>query len=149
MPERSKMPDLFGRATATFGEHAHLREVAARLQTLCDASGDARDAAERELRSRLRDFRAELATHFEAEDSDGYFGMLEQEAPRLAVTVARLRTEHARMLSELDAISAMSEGEFEALRVRVASLLSLFRAHERTESRLMHDFFERDEKEVS
>jgi hypothetical protein len=96
-------------------------------------------------RSLLNTFRAQIRAHFAAEEDPEYFGTLASVSPRLAVQIAQLRLEHAEFLLAADSLlRAIDEGcSRQAFAATLKQLLDRFAAHERTETLLLQEFFDR------
>jgi hypothetical protein len=140
------LPDLFGRATTVWGEHAALRATLSRLRRFSVVTGDERPEDDAELRDLLARFSEQLLEHFAAEEHEEYFGTLIADCPRLADPIARLRTEHREMMGAIVLLkSLVSSGDRLEFASRLGNLLDQFLAHERAENLLLQEFFLRDE----
>jgi Hemerythrin HHE cation binding domain len=140
-----KMPSLFGRATAVYGEHARLLRTAKRLQRACVELAEASDDARDETIRLLAEFELRLVDHFEREEADGYFGTLGADRPDLAPRITQLQSDHARIkraLSGARQLLSARDRRTDAAE-SLASTLRALSTHEREESALMSLFLGR------
>src|SRR5216110_1109001 len=81
----SPLPSLFGRFTAIFQDHDHLGKTLRRLREMCSAleSGQALLPPELAPDVLIAELRMDLETHFGAEESAEYFGVVVEEEPNL------------------------------------------------------------------
>lgn len=97
----------------------------------------------RNLMSLLFALVVHLQTHFEFEESDGYFEELVQRAPRMAAQVDHLLREHSEMLQEVDELVSIARKDLATkhdtadLAERYAQFRSKVVAHERLENKLV------------
>lgn len=147
MRESTTMPTFFGRATAVVADHERLRLATDRLRALGSALRDA-FSEELEPRALLEEFRGQIAEHFAAEESDGYFGELATELPSLNAHVGRLRTDHRRMLELTNDLLRLADDEagYVELAGGITRLLDHLRSHEHAENLLLQEYFLRDDR---
>jgi len=144
------LPTLFGRYSLVLSEHSNLETTLQRLKDAARRFNAQHMAPSQELvlSALLTDLRANLERHFQAEESEDYFGALVRESPALAPRVAALRHQHGAMLATLDALRLLA---FEAhawsrFERTVSVLIKTFNAHERSESLLIHGFLAGEDK---
>jgi len=145
-------PDFFGRLTTVRSQHEHLGVTLRCLDSTCDALEIGRTALPVELRPPvlLTALRHALGQHFEAEESDGHFGTIAKEEPRLLPGIVDLKGDHAAMLDAIDGLSlvASDESRWLELVVPVRRLIRALRAHEKAEALLLQEYFGRGEAPV-
>jgi hypothetical protein len=143
LPE--SMPSLFGRFTAILKEHERLGTTLRELRALCSALEDTRGDLPQQLEPRrlLTTLRADLARHFSAEESEGYFGTVLAEAPTLEAEITALKLEHATMLGAVDMLVqlAWDPGQWRHLPRPTRLLVLQLERHEGSESKLLRSFF--------
>jgi hypothetical protein len=141
-------PPLFGRVMALNTDHESLARMLRLLGETCstvDPDGESMAPPRCSLEV-LMDWRDELSRHFEAEESDAYFGVIRSDRESLRDAVERLEREHERLLAMSDRMIAMFEArQWSALARMTAQLTALFRAHERLEGTLMREFLQPSE----
>lgn len=139
-------PLLFGRVMALTSDHESLVKGLQQLEELCahaPAAGERRQPGPGEF---LRYFRRELSKHFDAEQSDAYFGVIRADRPSLAPVIAEFEEVHVRLLALSDELIALYETRrWNDLARTAAQLAALFRQHERQESLLMQEFLVRSD----
>jgi hemerythrin len=137
------IPTLFGRATAVLGQHATLHVLLEQLRNACTGVANASTEPADGLRGLIEELRQKLRAHFDAEEDEGYFGLVVSALPTLSKQVTRLRKEHTEFLVLVDHMLALAEpgGDREALKAAVSGFLEHFSAHERSENRLLQEFF--------
>jgi hypothetical protein len=147
MSAAAPLPSMFGRFTAILKDHAHLGKTLRRLRAMCSAlEGDqvttALDASPPLV---LRRLRIELAEHFAAEESHGYFGTVIAEVPALSAQVGILKSEHQAMLQAADALLELARDarRWDFLPEPARALIDQLERHERAESVLLSGFFSR------
>jgi hypothetical protein len=144
------LPTLFGRYSLVLSEHSNLETTWERLNDIARRFGthNVMPSQELALSELLSDLRANLERHFQAEESQDYFGALVAERPALAPRVAALQHQHRAMLATLDALrllafEARAWGQFKST---VSVLIKTFHTHERSESLLIHGFLAGEDK---
>lgn len=134
-------PLLFGRVTALATDHESLKLGLSALDELCsnvDAGLEPQKAASIEF---LTAWQNELARHFEAEESDAYFGVIRTERRSLRVAIDSLEREHAQLLAMSERMVVLFDTRRWSDFVRLGrQLTARLRAHERLESTLMSRF---------
>jgi hypothetical protein len=141
------LPSLFGRFTAVLREHDHLGATLRELRQMCTAldrrDGEAERFEPRQLFGQLRD---ELTKHFSAEEADGYFGTVVEEAPTLGPQVEALRGEHAVMLQAVGVLCELAVDASDSPRMTdlARRLFARLEQHERAESALLRGLFHPD-----
>jgi hypothetical protein len=87
--------------------------------------------------------RARLAEHFEAEESERYFGVVVEERPSSRSQIARLKWEHFAMLRASEKLCelALDPERWRELPGPTDALLADLQAHERQESALLQSLF--------
>jgi hypothetical protein len=139
------LPSLFGRFTAILRDHDHLAQTLRELRVMCAAIADGRDALPSELTPArlIGELRDDLAEHFEAEESDDYFGVVVDEEPELTSQIAALKWEHLAMLRAVDALVRLAEdrSRWPQLPSPTRDLISQLERHERAESVLLRNLF--------
>jgi hypothetical protein len=138
------LPTLFGRHALVLSKH---EDLAAALELVRDtarqlAAENTPHPQELALRALLADLRVNLERHFQAEESQEYFGALVADSPTLAGSVATLRRQHRAMLAILDALALLACGararkQFETT---VSILINTFHSHERAEALLIRGY---------
>lgn len=89
-----------------------------------------------------------LVPHFEAEESDDYFGALIAERPRVVGRVNQLRDDHERLSEDLGILIELAEGALGyELGSRLERFLIAFELHERAENALLQEVCFRDDGE--
>lgn len=135
-------PPLFGRVTALATDHESLARGLRVMDELC--SGLVAGVEKRTSSSGVElliEWRNELARHFEAEESDAYFGVIREERRSLRSTVDALERDHARLLAMTDRMIVLFDTRRWSDFVRIAGRLNArFRVHERLEGTLMRKF---------
>jgi hypothetical protein len=143
------LPDFFGRLTTVRSQHEHLGVTLRCLDSTCDALEIGRTSLPVELTPRvlLAALRDDLGEHFEAEESDGHFGTIAREEPRLLPAIVDLKGDHSAMLDAIDALllTASEELRWLELVVPVRRLMRALRAHEKAEALLLQAYFGRGE----
>src|SRR5690349_8930814 len=87
------LPTLFGRLTAAFSGHDHLRPMVERLRRMCAILQAQRAAAidsELSPATLIPELFSGLAQHFHAEETDAYFGAVLEDRPAFMITIAEL-----------------------------------------------------------
>jgi hypothetical protein len=137
---------LFGSFSAVLRGHEELRQSLKRLAEMCDTLelGVAPRLSPEHL---IHTLRSELREHFAAEEADAYFGAIVRERPALAHTVAALRQEHQKLVKEADDLEGLARdrSRWSALPRPTLALMGHLRAHEHAKTRLLQEFFLRDE----
>jgi hemerythrin len=127
-------------------EHAQLRDLLKQMQT-CFAEAS---ASPDEATALLDNAREQLETHFQHEETGGYFRGILEASPHLRNRVAELEHEHVQFLALLDHMRARaaSHDVEEVWRSDCASLFEEFRAsllaHESSEHELMQEAYSQD-----
>lgn len=123
------------------------------LKSLLDALRsrlDSREPANRSLVSLLNSLACHLQMHFELEESDEYFGRLLREAPHSSGEIARLRAEHAALLSTVDEMIKQARTDFSnhvvpgSLRKDYRGFYQRFAEHETAERKLLQETYNVD-----
>lgn len=134
-------PLLFGRVTALATDHESLALGLSALDELCsnvDAGLEPQKPAVIEF---LTAWQTELARHFEAEESDDYFGVIRTERRSLRVAIDSIEREHAQLLAMSERMVVLFDTARWSEFVRLTrQLTARLRAHERLESTLMRRF---------
>src|SRR4051812_21890099 len=145
-------PDFFGRLTTVRSQHEHLGVTLRSLDSTCDALEIGRTSLPVELTPQvlLTALRDDLGQHFEAEESEGHFGTMAREEPRLLPGIVDLKGDHAGMLDAIDGLLLVSSDESRWLElvVPVRRLIRALRAHEKAEALLLQEYFGRGEMPV-
>jgi hypothetical protein len=145
MSSPQPLPSLFGRFTAIFQDHDSLGKTMRRLRFMCAALEPAREPLALELSpaALLSEFRAALAEHFAAEESEQYFGTVVDEAPDLGPQIDRLKAEHVMMLEAAKLLSdlARDQSRWAQLPAPTRELVAQLERHERAESTLLRELF--------
>ncbi len=142
------LPSIFGRFTAILSDHADLRATLRRLEQLCATLEETERApplgrAPLELIAELQD---ELAQHFAAEEADAYYGTMAHDRPSSAHRITSLKQQHVEMLETLGLLQHLAEnGRLSELPPPARRFVAALRAHEGAETRLLQEFFLRDE----
>jgi len=101
----------------------------------------------RSLISLLNALAVHLQTHFEWEESDGYFSGIVQQLPRLSEAVDQLVREHAAFLGEVNELVTMARIDLtnnrdtSDLAERFAQLHCKLISHEHEENRLLQEAY--------
>lgn len=135
-------PPLFGRVTALATDHESLARGLRVLDEMRSRSvpGEKNSTPLSKVES-LIEWRNELSRHFEAEESDAYFGVIRAERRSLRSTVEELVYEHGQLLAMAELMIVLFDTGRWAAFVRItAQLTARFRAHERLEAALMRRF---------
>lgn len=145
MSTTTSLPTLFGRITVIATEHERLGETLGRISAMCTTLESEHPDLTPDLQPGplLVALLAELSEHFAAEEADAYFGALVQDRPTFAPQIAELRAEHRAMLETVRAlceIATKAPGS-RGLSSPTWGLIARLRAHERTESELLREFF--------
>jgi hypothetical protein len=145
MSDVKPLPSMFGRFTAIFRDHQHLGVHLRQLRALCAAieAGQVEYSTDSSPLALVSALRSELAEHFEAEESNAYFGLVLDEAPALAPRIGELKWEHLEMLRTIDLLCQLA-AEPERLTefpVPMRALLGVLERHEQAESALLRDLF--------
>ncbi|MCH7686261.1 MAG: hemerythrin domain-containing protein [Planctomycetes bacterium] len=104
----------------------------------------------RNLVSLLDALAVHLQTHFEFEESDGYFSGLAQKTPHVSATVERLLREHEAILEEVDKLVTMTREAFATahdtsdLAKRFSRFHTQLVNHEHEENKLIQDVYNVD-----
>lgn len=97
------------------------------------------------FRSRLEELRDQLAAHFEAEESHGYFTEALARAPHLIHPADHLRCEHRELLAAFDRVlnefrpAESSQASWSATRQQFELLTQKLQSHEHAENELLLD----------
>jgi hemerythrin len=140
MSESAPLPSLFGRFTAGLRDHDHLRTTLGRLREMCAAIQRQDGSADRlQPQTLLGELRVDLARHFSAEEAEGYFGTIVEEAPSLRPQVEALKNEHTVMLEVVDILCelALDVSDSPRLTDLARRLLARLEQHERRETALI------------
>lgn len=139
------LPSLFGRFTAILRDHEHLARTLRELRVMCAAIADGRDTLPSELAPArlIGALRDDLVEHFEAEESDSYFGVVADEGPDLKSQIAALKWEHLAMLRAVDELVRLAEdrSRWPQLSTPTRELIAQLERHERAESVLLRNLF--------
>jgi hypothetical protein len=139
------LPSLFGRFTAIYQEHDHLAKTLRRLRTMCAAleDGQAHLPADLSPEALFGQLQADLAGHFQAEESADYFGVVVEEEPSLAPQIAGLKWEHLSMLHAVDVLCQLAKDPERWLHLPgpTRELVAELTRHELAESRLLRALF--------
>lgn len=133
---------------AVLEEHRQLRQSLAQLREYLKQPGPAAGAAGAStwagtLSERLVDFRDRAQRHFRTEEQTDFMDQLARSAPRATRTIARLQSEHDRILGELrtvlESAAKYSRRDVPAseLRERALAVLDSFELHEQNENDLI------------
>lgn len=145
MPSPQPLPSLFGRFTAVLQDHEHLATTLRRLRAMCAAldSGQAMLPSELVPEALLAQLHLDLSTHFRAEESSEYFGVVVEEAPGLESQIAALKWEHLTMLQTSARLRevAADRARWLYLSGPTRELVTELEGHERAEARLLRDLF--------
>lgn len=138
---------LLCNGAAVLAEHDALRATVARMRGLCDALSDEKGSTLVEIDRLLNGFSADLSANFVTEEKDGYFESLVAVRPECDALVAHLHAEHVLLTEAVDALRsrARAEGRNPQLGLLLGRTLDQFQAHERSENRLLQEFFLLDE----
>ena len=138
---------LLGNGAAVLAEHDALKATAARMRGLCKALSHEKKPPLVEINQLLSAFSAGLSANFATEEQDGYFGSLVSARPECDVLVAHLHAEHVQLTEAVEALRnrARTEGRNPQLGFFLGRTLDQFQAHERSENRLLQEFFLLDE----
>lgn len=104
----------------------------------------------RNLVSLLNALAFHLQTHFEFEESDGYFTSLVEKAPRAAQTVERILREHREMLKEIEEMISTARKDLDekrstdALAERYERFREKLEEHEHLENELLQSVYTED-----
>lgn len=99
------------------------------------------------LVSLLKSLAVHLQTHFEWEESDGYFSSIVQRSPRLSHNIDQLVHEHGLFLEEVEKLVAMANRaltnneDITDLAERFAELRRKLIAHEHEETKLIQEAY--------
>ena len=127
-------------------EHQHLREI---LQVIETALAQ-RQTRPPILAAFFDDFRRHVLSHFEHEESDGYFDEVITVAPRLNGWVVELRAQHDQFRVLLEAMCRVAQqgddsstwwGQLDSC---FREFTIAFLAHEHAENRLFQEAYGRD-----
>ena len=145
MSQTQDLPSLFGRFTTILQDHEHLVKTMRALRSMC-SSLEADQAATTpaiDPHALITQLRADLAEHFSAEESPGYFGIVMSEAPSLVTQVAGLKWEHLAMLRAADALCEMTKdrARWRDVPEPARQLMAQLEQHERAESTLLRGLF--------
>jgi Hemerythrin HHE cation binding domain len=139
------LPSLFGRFTAIMRDHDDLNKTLRQLRAMCSALEAEQGAlpAELEPPRLLGALRVHLAEHFEAEESDQYFGVVVEEQPSLKTQIAALKWAHLTMMRALDGLCVLAAetGQWQQLPGPTRDLVTQLELHEREESGLLRNLF--------
>jgi hypothetical protein len=145
MSSTSPLPSLFGRFTAILRDHDHLGKTLRNLRQMCAAleAGDREPPSELTPVVLLVELRRHLGEHFAAEEDEGYFGTVVDEAPGLATDIAGLKWEHMTMLRAADVLCdlAADRSRWPQLPKPTRELVTQLERHEGAESKLLRRFF--------
>jgi hypothetical protein len=141
-------PSLFGRATLLAADR-RLNPVLVALRAACNRDPRTVAAAYAE---QVRDVLSPelgiyLAEHFEAEESDDYFGAIAREAPWLGREITGMKDEHRRLLALLArlVLAAARRERPKVLAHQAQRITALLQMHERKEGHLLRRFFLADD----
>jgi hypothetical protein len=134
---------LLCNGAAVLAEHDALKATAARMRGLCEALSREQKPPLVEINQLLNAFSAGLSANFATEEQDGYFESLVAVRPECDVLVAHLHAEHVLLTEAVDAlrIRARAKGRNPQLGLLLGRTLDQFQAHERSENRLLQEFF--------
>lgn len=134
---------LLCNGAAVLAEHDTLRTSVVRMRGLCDALSDEKRPSLVEVDRLLDGFSVDLSTNFATEEQDGYFQSLVAVRPECDELVAHLHAEHVLLTEAVDAlrIRARAMGRNPQLGLLLGQTLDRFQAHERSENRLLQEFF--------
>lgn len=143
------LPTLFGRLTAAFSGHDHLRPMVERLRRMCAILQTQRAAAiDSELSpdTLIPELFSGLAQHFHAEETDAYFGAVLADRPTFMITIGELKAEHQLMLETLRELCALADdaGRWREIVLPVLNLIARLQAHEQRETALLQEYFEQE-----
>ena len=138
---------LLCNGAAVLAEHDALRATVARMRGLCGALSCEKKPPLVEIDRLLDGFSADLSANFATEEQDGYFGSLVDARPECDGLVAHLHAEHVLLTDAVEALRnrARSVERDPQLGLLLGRTLDQFQAHERSENRLLQDFFLLDE----
>jgi len=138
---------LLCNGAAVLAEHDALKATAARVRGLCTALSHENEPPLVEINRLLGRFSADLSANFATEEQDGYFESLVAVRPECDTLVAHLHAEHVLLTEAVDALRnrARTEGRNPLLALLLGRTLDQFQAHERSENRLLQEFFLLDE----
>lgn len=140
----ASMPTLFGRATAIYKDHANLRETVGYLREFCIKLLDSDSSTQPDPSSAINYFLHQLRVHFAAEEDPGYFDTLVVSHPVLSDEVKALRADHVRILETAESLRVLALHDTDSLVLArdLSRLLDHFEAHERRETRTLHEFLQ-------
>ncbi len=122
-------------AGKVLAEHQALQSLLGEIER---ASADTSAAAD-EVKPRLDTLRAQLAAHFEGEESGGLFDQITEEAPEQAHECQKLCDQHTELLERIDELRG-AEAEVRtqpAWGQAVRAILEDLAEHEATENELL------------
>ncbi|MCA9417572.1 MAG: hemerythrin domain-containing protein [Candidatus Omnitrophica bacterium] len=138
-------------ARETIEEHHRLAVARSRLRKILEGCiqqpGEMNRAA---LLHAFREFRERLLEHMETEEEDGFMLPLLEVRPDLHTRIEELLREHNRLRMEMDQTVAILDRhtEFSSpimdIVLRIADMLDVIEAHERTENALVLETFCQD-----
>ena len=127
------------------GEHASLRELIQRVETLISEACDGIDHGY--LLYLLSELDTLTASHMALEEMDGYLHPVRERLPGATGTIDLLQAEHPRLRDELAQICAAARVGASARELEITTIPRLrqwivaMRAHEDRENTLMQDAF--------
>jgi hypothetical protein len=138
---------LLCNGAAVLTEHDALKATAVRMRGLCTALCHQNNPSLVEINRLLSRFSSDLSANFATEEQDGYFESLVAVRPECDALVAHLHVEHVQLTDAVDALRnrARTEGRNPQLGLLLGRTLDQFQAHERSENRLLQEFFLLDE----
>jgi hypothetical protein len=146
MHEHTPLPTFFGRLTTVLSEHEHLRDTLRSFARMCSALEAGQLALPQELQPLplIQALRAELSTHFEAEESRAHFGTMAQERPDLLPQIVELKSEHRTMLETVRnlALAVEDPARWSELPAPARGLRAMLRAHEQAEAELVRKYID-------
>jgi hypothetical protein len=138
---------LLCNGAAVLTEHDALKVTAARMRGLCTALSHGNKPSLVEINRLLSRFSADLSANFATEEQDGYFESLVAVRPECDALVAHLHAEHVLLTEAVEALRnrARTERRNPLLGSLLSRTLDQFQTHERSENRLLQEFFLLDE----
>ena len=132
-------------ALAVRAEHRQLHRRLHEIEQLFTEPIPSIEAARTIVRD-LVTLRAQLAEHFDREETGGFLDDAVSLAPRLSPDAARLMRDHSAFLAELDSMielakDAITADEYTALREKALDLFHALRLHEAGEERILQEVF--------
>jgi hypothetical protein len=142
------LPSLFGRFTVVLQDHRDLGVTLRSLEKLCATLDETERAPPLEPAALelIVELHAELSQHFTAEEGDAYFGAMARDRPGSAHRIAELKQQHAEMLAAVGSLRDLAgQARWTELSSPARRFVAGLRAHEAAETRLLQEFFLRDE----